>query len=118
MAGQLAVFTGLNTQTGLTAGTTGQILVGLTGSAPSFKSMSGDATIASAGTLTLASTSAIAGTYGNSTNIPTITVDSKGRVTSILNTTISYESPLTFANGLTRSTNEIKLGGTLLKPQL
>ena len=47
--------------------------------------VSGDAT--GSGTtsivLTLANSGVTAGTYGNASNIPTITVDAKGRVTSI-----------------------------------
>ncbi|MFC1700184.1 FG-GAP-like repeat-containing protein, partial [Patescibacteria group bacterium] len=44
-----------------------------------------------------------------------ILVDSKGRITNVSTIDISgtYESPLTFTNGLTRTTNDVHLGGTL-----
>ncbi|HRY60250.1 MAG TPA: tail fiber domain-containing protein, partial [Patescibacteria group bacterium] len=48
--------------------------------------MSGDATITNGGILTLKNSGAAAGTYGNAvTNIPQITVDAQGRITSISN---------------------------------
>jgi hypothetical protein len=42
--------------------------------------------------LNIANTSVVPGTYGNSTNIPLITVDSKGRITQVSNLTISVAS--------------------------
>ncbi|MFZ2664062.1 MAG: glycine-rich domain-containing protein [Patescibacteria group bacterium] len=98
--------------TGILAGTTGQILLGITSNNPAFATLGGDATIAGDGTLTLALSGVTAGTYGDATHIPRIVVDNKGRITSVVNTTISYESPLTFSNGITRLSNDIKLGGT------
>ena len=44
--------------------------------------MSGDATLANTGAVTLASTAVTPGTYGDASNIPYFTVDAKGRVTS------------------------------------
>lgn len=65
-----------------TAPTSGQILVGnATGGNYSPRSMSGDATLSNTGVLTLASSGALAGSYVNSN----VTVDAKGRVTSISN---------------------------------
>jgi hypothetical protein len=51
-------------------------------------------------TTTLANSGVTAGTYGNSTSIPTVTVDAKGRVTSISNNLVSFNasntSPVVF----------------------
>ncbi|MFC1700506.1 MerR family DNA-binding transcriptional regulator, partial [Patescibacteria group bacterium] len=93
----------------------GQLLVGAASSAPSFVTLGGDATLAADGTLTLANSGVSAGSYGSTSIIPQILVDAKGRVTNIANIDISgtYESPLTFTNGLTRTTNDVHLGGTL-----
>ena len=41
---------------------------------------------------TLSTTGAAAGTYGDATNVPTITVDSKGRITSVSNVAITSAS--------------------------
>ncbi len=58
--------------------------------------LSGDAT--GSGTtsiaVTLANTGVTAGTYGNASSIPTITVDSKGRITSISTTAVSIVTTL------------------------
>jgi len=64
---------------------------------------SGNTTLA----LTLASSGVTAGTYGSATNIPTVTVDAKGRVTSISQNAVSSVTGLDYdsANGqLTIST--------------
>lgn len=63
--------------------------------------MSGDATFASNGALTLASTAVTPGTYGSATAVPTIVVDSKGRITSASNTTITATGNVTAAGTLT-----------------
>jgi hypothetical protein len=42
----------------------------------------------------------------------TLQVDSSGNI--IQNTTVAFENTLTFSNGLTRTTNDIKLGGALV----
>jgi hypothetical protein len=65
------------------------------------------------GSTELASSGVSANTYGNSTNIPQITVDEDGRITSASNILVSYENPLTFSNGLTRNVNAVTLGGSL-----
>lgn len=50
------------------------------------------------GALTLANTGVTATTYGTSTSVPTIAVDSKGRITSASNTAINF--PVTTVNSL------------------
>jgi hypothetical protein len=55
----------------------------------------GSANVSSA--LTLANTGVTATTYGTSTAVPTIAVDSKGRITSASNTNITF--PVTTVNG-------------------
>ena len=56
--------------------------------------MSGDATLANDGTLTLATSGVSASTYGSATQVPVFAVDAKGRVTSVTNTTITGTSPV------------------------
>jgi hypothetical protein len=58
-------------------------------------SFNGSANVTSA--LTLANTGVTATTYGTSTAVPTIAVDSKGRITSASNTNITF--PVTTVNG-------------------
>jgi hypothetical protein len=55
--------------------------------------ISGDATISNTGVLTLTSVGT-PGTYGSSNQVPVITTDSKGRVISVTDTTISGTSPV------------------------
>jgi hypothetical protein len=63
--------------------------------------LSGDVTGTGAGSFstTLASSGVTAGAYGSATVVPTITVDAKGRVTNVANTTISGVSPVGSAMG-------------------
>lgn len=63
--------------------TSGQILVGQTGSNPLPATMSGDATINNTGALTLSSTISAGGPTGSATAIPVITYDAKGRLTAV-----------------------------------
>ena len=58
-------------------------------------SFDGSANVTSA--LTLANTGVTATTYGTSTAVPTIAIDSKGRITSASNTNITF--PVTTVNG-------------------
>ncbi|NCN95866.1 MAG: hypothetical protein GW917_04040, partial [Bdellovibrionales bacterium] len=56
--------------------------------------VSGDATLANTGALTLATSGVTAGSYGSATQVPTFTVDAKGRITASSNTTIAGTSPV------------------------
>jgi len=75
--------------TALAAGTNGQVVVGVTGADPAFATMSGDATIANTGALTLASTITAGGPTGSATVAPIITYDAKGRLTAVSSATIT-----------------------------
>jgi hypothetical protein len=75
--------------------TTGKILIG-TGSGPQALNMSGDATLADTGIVTLSSIFVTVPTATNSgITVPDLTIDSKGRVTSLGLSTISYAGPST-----------------------
>ena len=66
-------------------------------------SYSGDVT-GTYNALTLANSGVTAGSYGSATNIPAITVDNKGRLTSVTNTAVSIPSgSLTFTGDVTGS---------------
>jgi|GEM_PF-2096147 len=88
----------------------GQIIVG-NGTTNSAAALSGDATL-NVGVLTLANTGATAGTYGNTTNIPQLTIDSKGRVTSATN--IPVTTGATTLDGLTDATVNTPASGQIL----
>lgn len=109
-----------NGGTGLTAvGASGNLLVS-DGSALASVAMSGDATIASTGAMTLKNTGT-AGTYGSASAVPVITTDAQGRVTSATNTNIAISASaitsgvLGAANGGTGvsslTTNALLVGG-------
>jgi hypothetical protein len=85
---------------GLANGTlAGQVFVtGASPYTPALETMSGDATISSAGVLTLKSTGT-ASTYGSATQVPVFTTDVQGRVTSVTNTNITGTAPGGAASG-------------------
>jgi hypothetical protein len=86
----------------------GTLLLG-TGTGLNIRTMGGDATIASNGTLTLSNTGVIAGTYGSSFGIPVLQVDARGRIISASTALANFEQTLTFNNPLVRSGNSISL---------
>lgn len=69
--------------------TNGQLLVGQNSAIPLAKTVSGDATIAASGALTLASTVVSGGPIGSATVTPIITYDAKGRLTTVSSATIT-----------------------------
>lgn len=71
-------------------------------------------------TINIANTGITPGTYnismvGQTITIPTFTVNAQGQLTAENNSTVNVEAPLTFDNGLTRTLNNIQLGGTLIQ---
>jgi hypothetical protein len=77
---------------GVTNGTNGQLLIGQTGSDPTFNTVNGDGTMSAGGALTLASVISAAGPIGDATHVPAITFDAKGRLTTV--TSVSIALPL------------------------
>ncbi len=83
---------------GTTTADAGRILIG-SGSQWISRSFSGDLTVSSTGTTTLADTSVSAGAYGSGTQVATFTVDSKGRLTAAGQTTIDINNLGAFMQG-------------------
>jgi len=75
--------------------------ISTTGDATWSVSFNGSANVSSA--LTLATVNGNTGSFGTSTSVPTITVDSKGRITAASNTSIAF--PVTSVNSLTGAVN-------------
>jgi len=93
--------------------TDSHIFVGNTSNEATDVEMTGDVTIDNTGATTLANTAVTAGTYGNSTNVPQIVVDSKGRIIGASNVAISGASVTPSALTKTDDTNvTLTLGGT------
>lgn len=65
--------------------------------------VSGDATLAANGALTLANTAVTAAAYGNASHVSVVTVDAKGRITNAVSTAISISAS---AAGLGSVTND------------
>lgn len=90
----------------LANGSSGQILVA-GASNLAYQTMSGDATMASTGALTLANSGVAANTYGSASSVPVTTVDAKGRVTGVTDTPIAIS-----ASQVTSGTLGVANGGT------
>jgi len=74
----------------ITSLSTGQILVANSaGTVFENKSVSGDATLANTGALTLATVNSNTGSFGSSTAIPAITVNAKGLITAVSTSTVA-----------------------------
>jgi len=73
--------------------TDAHILVGNALNVAADVALSGDATLANTGELTLATINANVGSFGSATQVATFTVDAKGRITAAGNTTISGVTP-------------------------
>ena len=105
-------------------GTSGQLIVASATNVPAFVTLSGDATLAAAGTLTLANSGVTNGSYGSATSVATFSVDIKGRLTAagsaaIPTATSSVLGLASFGTGfsvtsgaVTLSTVTVGLGGT------
>ncbi len=70
--------------------TEAHILVGNASDIATDVAMSGDATIANTGALTLANSGVAAATYGDATHVAQVAVDVKGRITSAANVDITF----------------------------
>jgi hypothetical protein len=68
-----------------------QIFVGNGANVATAVALSGDATISNAGLLTIANTAVTPLTYGTATQVPSITVNSQGRITGASLTPISFD---------------------------
>jgi hypothetical protein len=74
----------------ITSLSTGQILVANSaGTVFENKSVSGDATLANTGALTLATVNSNVGSFGSSTSIPVLTVNAKGLITAVNTVTVA-----------------------------
>jgi len=83
----------------LTGPVTGNLTGNASGSAATFTgNLTGDVTSVGM-TTTLSASGASAGSYGTATQVPAITVDSKGRITAVTNTTIAGVTPAGSAGG-------------------
>jgi len=102
VANQNEIENSVNSGSISTSLTQDHIFVGSAANVATDVPMSGDATINSTGALTLANTAVAPGTYGNASNVPQFTVDSKGRLTFAGNVAIGAE---------TKYANILMLGG-------
>jgi hypothetical protein len=83
---------------GTVTATAGNMLIG-SGTQWVTRALSGDLTVNSTGTTTLANTAVTASSYGSATEVPTFTVDGKGRLTAASNVTITGVTPGGSAGG-------------------
>lgn len=86
------------------------IWIGSAGSLPVAKTVSGDATLANTGALTLSTVNGSPGTFGDSANVAQVTVNGKGLVTAASNVPIAAAPPSGAAGG--------SLSGTYPNPSI
>ncbi len=90
---------------GATAATAGHLLIA-DGSQWASAAVSGDATLASTGVITLKNTGS-AGVYGSAASVPVLTTDAQGRVTAVVDTAIALD-----ASQIASGTLSVSRGGT------
>ncbi len=73
---------------------TNKIYIGDGSNLPAEQTMSGDATLAASGALTLANTGVTPNNYGDNTHVAAFSVDSKGRITGASDVAISFPTSL------------------------
>ncbi len=96
--------------------TAGQIVVASATPAPACVSMSGDATIASNGAITLASSGVTAAGYGDASHVASVTFDAKGRATAAASTSIAIAESQVTSLTADLSAKLPTSGGTLTGP--
>lgn len=79
--------------------TNGQLLVGQTGADPLPETVSGDATLASGGALTLATVNSNTGSFGDATHVAQVTLNGKGLATAASSVLITGTTPGGSASG-------------------
>lgn len=77
----------------------GQVVLSNASGVPTFTTLSGDITVNASGNVNLATIYGVAGNYGGATSVPVFTVDNRGRITNIVNNTISGVVPGGTATG-------------------
>lgn len=83
----------------MSAGTDGQILLGKTGMASAFGTVSADATISNTGAVTLATVNSNVGSFGDATHVGAYTVNAKGLITAASSVLITGTAPGGSAGG-------------------
>jgi hypothetical protein len=80
-------------------GTNGQMLLGQSAADPAWETMSGDATLAAGGAITLATVNTNTGSWGDATHVSQITINAKGLITAAASVAITGTTPGGSAGG-------------------